>query len=163
MTPDNPGLQNELTRRHRTATLVVAGFLVLDIALVAIAFFAIDRIFRPGDPARDAGLVMGLWIAVLVFGLGAFVTRRTKFAAMRLKDVAAVKGLSGLLKTLQDTTMQVACIGGAVALMGFVITILTGDWTNMLRAGGVSAIVLIYCFPFRSAWERVVMQLGRDE
>ena len=163
MTPDNPGLQNELTRRHRTATLVVAGFLVLDIALVAIAFFAIDRIFRPGDPARDAGLVMGLWIAVLVFGLGAFVTRRTKFAAMRLKDVAAVKGLSGLLKTLQDTTIQVACIGGAVALMGFVITILTGDWTNMLRAGGVSAIVLIYCFPFRSAWERVVMQLGRDE
>ena len=163
MTPDNPGLQNELTRRHRTATLVVAGFLVLDIALVAIAFFAIDRIFRPGDPARDAGLVMGLWIAVLVFGLGAFVIRRTKFAAMRLKDVAAVKGLSGLLKTLQDTTMQVACIGGAVALMGFVITILTGDWTNMLRAGGVSAIVLIYCFPFRSAWERVVMQLGRDE
>jgi len=163
MTPDNPGLQNELTRRHRTATLVVAGFLVLDIALVAIAFFAIDRIFRPGDPARDAGLVMGLWIAVLVFGLGAFVTRRTKFAAMRLKDVAAVKGLSGLLKTLQDTTMQVACIGGAVALMGFVITILTGDWTNMLRAGGVSAIVLIYCFPFRSAWERVVLQLGRDE
>jgi len=163
MTPDNPGLQNELTRRHRTATLVVAGFLVLDIALVAIAFFAVDRIFRPGDPARDAGLVMGLWIAVLVFGLGAFVTRRTKFAAMRLKDVAAVKGLSGLLKTLQDTTMQVACIGGAVALMGFVITILTGDWTNMLRAGGVSAIVLIYCFPFRSAWERVVMQLGRDE
>jgi len=163
MTQDNPGLQNELTRRHRTATLVVAGFLVLDIALVAIAFFAIDRIFRPGDPARDAGLVMGLWIAVLVFGLGAFVTRRTKFAAMRLKDVAAVKGLSGLLKTLQDTTMQVACIGGAVALMGFVITILTGDWTNMLRAGGVSAIVLIYCFPFRSAWERVVMQLGRDE
>ena len=163
MPQDNPGLQNELTRRHRTATLVVAGFLVLDIALVAIAFFAIDRIFRPGDPARDAGLVMGLWIAVLVFGLGAFVTRRTKFAAMRLKDVAAVKGLSGLLKTLQDTTIQVACIGGAVALMGFVITILTGDWTNMLRAGGVSAIVLIYCFPFRSAWERVVMQLGRDE
>jgi hypothetical protein len=43
--------------------------------------------------------------------------------------------------------------------MGFVITILRGDWTDMLRAGGVSAIVLIYCFPSRSAWEKVVRQL----
>ena len=162
MTPNSVSPQNELARRHRAASLVVAGFLVLDIALLAIAFFAGERIFRPGDQARGAGIVMGLWIAVLVFGLGAFVIRRTKFAAMRLKDVAALKGVSGLLKTLQDTTIQVACIGGAVALMGFVITILTGDWTNMLRAGGVSAIVLVYCFPFRSAWERVLMQLGRE-
>ncbi len=106
---------------------------------------------------------MGLWIAILVFGLGAFVVRRTKFAAMRLKDVAAVKGVSGLLKTLQDTTIQVASIGGAIALMGFVITILKGDWTDMLRAGGVAAIVLVYCYPFRSAWERVVTQLARED
>ena len=162
MTPNSVSPQNELARRHRVATLVVAGFLILDIALLAIAFFAGERIFRPADQARGAGIVMGLWIAVLVFGLGAFVIRRTKFAAMRLKDVAALKGVSGLLKTLQDTTIQVACIGGAVALMGFVITILTGDWTNMLRAGGVSAIVLVYCFPFRGAWERVLMQLGRE-
>jgi hypothetical protein len=156
MTSNPADLQAELVRRHRTATLVVAGFLVLDIVLLAIAFLAIDRIFRPGDQARDAVIIMGLWIAVLVFGLGAFVIRRTKFSAMRLKDTAAVKGVSGLLQTLQRTTMQIGCIGGAVALMGFVITILTGDWTNMLRAGGVSAIVLIYGFPFRSAWERVV-------
>jgi len=157
--PNSQAVQNELVRRHRTAILVVAGFLILDVALVAIAFFAADRIFRPGDPS----IVMALWIAVLVSGLGAFVIRRTKFAAMRLQDVAAVKGVSGLLKTLQGTTIQIACIGGAIALMGFVIAILLGDWTNMLRAGGVSAIVLVYCFPFRSAWERVVMQLARED
>jgi hypothetical protein len=157
--PNSAGLQNELVRRHRTATLVVAGFLILDVALLAIAYFSADRIFRPGDPS----IVMGLWIAVLVFGLGAFVIRRTKFAVMRLQDVAAVKGVSGLLKTLQGTTIQIACIGGAIALMGFVIAILLGDWTNMLRAGGVSAIVLVYCFPLRGAWERVVMQLVRED
>jgi hypothetical protein len=163
MTPNPPDPQNELVRRHRAATLVVAGFLILDIALLAIAFFAIDRIFRPGDQARDAAIIMGLWIAVLVFGLGAFVIRRTRFTPTRLKDTAAVKGVSGLLKTLQGTTIQIGCIGGAIALMGFVITILTGDWTNMLRSGGVSAIVLIYCFPLRSTWERVVIQAGRAD
>ena len=159
MMPNLHAVQNELVRRHRTSTLVVAGFLILDIVLLAIAFFASDRIFRPGDP----GIVMGLWIAILVFGLGAFVVRRTKFAAMRLKDVAAVKGVSGLLKTLQDTTIQVASIGGAIALMGFMITILRGDWTDMLRAGGVAAIVLVYCYPFRSAWQRVVIQLAQED
>ena len=103
---------------------------------------------------------MALWIAILVFGLGAFVLRRTRFGAMRLKDVAALKGMSGLLKTLEGTTIQIACIGGAIALMGFMVSILTGDWTGMLRAGGVSAVVLIYAYPFRSGWERVARQLS---
>ena len=152
-------MQAELARRYRTAVLVVIGFLVLDVALVAIAFFAAHSLYRPGDPS----LVMGVWIAIVVFGLGAFVLRRTKFAALRLKDIAAIRGVSGLLKTLQDTTIQVASIGGAIALMGFVWTMLTGDWTNMLRSGGVSAIVLIYCYPFRGAWQRVVTQLASND
>jgi len=159
MTPSAESLQNELVRRHRAASFVVVGFFILDAVLLAIALLAGERIFRPGDRS----IAMGLWIAVLVFGLGAFVIRRTKFAPMRLKDVAALKGVSGLLKTLQDTTIQIACIGGAIALMGFMITIRTGDWTDMLRAVGVSAIVLFYGFPFRSAWERVVRQLGQDD
>ncbi len=152
MTLNSLAIQTELVRRHRTAILVVAAFLVLDIALVVTAIFLGDRIFRPGDRS----MIMALWIVILVLGLGAFVIRRTRFAPMRLQDVAGVRGVSGLLKTLQGTTIQLACIGGAIALMGFVITILRGDWTDMLRAGGVSAIVLFYCFPFRSAWEKVV-------
>jgi hypothetical protein len=156
MTPTPGGLPNELSRRHRTATIFIVGFLALDLALLILAYFAAEKLFRPNDPS----LIMGLWIAILVFGLGAFVLRRTRFAAMRLKDIAALKGMSGLLKSLQDTTIQIAFIGGAIALMGFIVTILTGDWMSMLRAAGVSAIVLIYGYPFRSAWERVARQLS---
>jgi hypothetical protein len=155
-TPSVP--QDELSRRHRTATIFVVAFLALDLILLVIAYFAADRLFQPRDPS----LIMGFWIAILIFGLGAFVLRRTKFSAMRLKDIGALKGPSGLLKTLHDTTLQVAFIGGAIALMGFIVTILTGDWTNMLRAAGVSAIVLIYGYPFRSAWERTVRQLSPE-
>jgi hypothetical protein len=136
--------------------MFIVGFLALDLALLVLAYFAAEKLFRPNDPS----LIMGLWIAILVFGLGAFVLRRTRFAAMRLKDIAALKGMSGLLKSLQDTTIQIAFIGGAIALMGFIVTILTGDWMSMLRAAGVSAIVLIYGYPFRSAWERVARQLS---
>ncbi len=148
---------NELARRHRTAMMVVVGFLLLAVVLLAIAFFTAKPVFRPGDP-----IVMGLWIAILVCGLGAFVLRRTRFAAMRLRDIVAVKGQSALLKTLQDTTIQGASIGGAITLMGFIITIRTGEWTDMLRASGVAAVVLIYCYPFRGAWQRAVIQYSRE-
>ena len=113
-------LQNvleELRRRHRSAATVVVAFLILDVVLLAIAYFAGASLYRTGDPS----IIMGLWIAILVFGLGAFVLRRTKFAALRLKDIAAVRGTSALLKTLQDTTIQVGSIGGAIALMGFMV------------------------------------------
>jgi hypothetical protein len=152
-----PDLQNELAQRHRQASLVVIGFLAFTLILVAIAFWALR-----GIPRGDQSLVMPLWITILVFGLGALVLRRTRFAAMRLKDIAAVKGTSALLKTLQKTTIQIACIGGAVAVMGFVIAIRTGDWLDMLRAGGVAVIVLIYSFPIKSSWQRAVVLLGPD-
>jgi hypothetical protein len=154
----NQSVSDELSRRHRTATRFVIGFLILDVVLLLIAYLAANRLFRPRDPS----LVMGLWIVILVFGLGAFVLRRTKFAAMRLKDIAALNGMSGLLKTLQDTTVQVACIGGAIGLMGFMLVILSGDWTFTLRAIGISIIVLMYGYPFRSAWERVARQLAPE-
>ena len=54
-------------------------------------------------------------------------------------------------------------IAGAIALMGFIITIISGDWTNMLRAAGVSVIVLLYCYPFKNAWNRAVRELAPPE
>jgi hypothetical protein len=150
---------NELIRRHRTARLVVVGFLGLTVVLVLLGFFTAKSISRPGDPS----IAWGLRIAIVFFGLGVFVFRRTRFAAMRLRDIVAVRGQSALLKTLQDTTIQCAAIGGAIALMGFIITIFTGDWIDMLRAGGVAVVVLLYCYPFRGAWQRAVIQFSREQ
>jgi len=149
--------QSELRRRHRATVIVVAAFFVLTVILIAIAFLAINKIARPGDPK----LPMSLWIAILMFGFGAFALRRTRFAATRLEDIAALRGISGLLQTLQGTTIQVACLAGAISLMGFVIAVYTGNEFDMLRAGGVAIIVLIYSYPFRSAWERVVRGISR--
>jgi len=157
MTPAQESTQAELARRHRTAAMVVGAILGLTLALIGIAFLAADSLYRPGDPA----LPMALWIAILVFGLGAFVLRRARFASMRLNDIAALRGISGLLKTLQGTTIQLAFLGGAIALMGFIVTIRTGNKYDMLRAGGVAVIVLLYCYPMRGAWQRLVQGIER--
>lgn len=137
--------------------MVVAAFFVLTVVLVAVAFLALKGFTRTGDPR----LPMYLWIVILTLGLGAFALRRTRFAAMRLQDIAALRGTSGLLHTLQSTTVQIATLAGAIALLGFIIAMHTGNEFDMLRAGGVAFIVLIYCFPFRGAWERVVQGIAR--
>ena len=156
MTIETQTVQRELEQRHRTAMMVVVGFIILDALLLAIAYFTAERLTRLGDPS----IIMALWIGILLCGLGAFILRRTRFATMRLKDVAALRGASGLVKSLQQTTIQVAVLGGAAGVMGFGWAMLTRDWTNMLRAAGVSVVVLVYCFPFRRAWERVVGMLA---
>ena len=151
-------VQIELRRRHRFAVMVVAAFFVLTLILVAVAFLGLKAMTRTGDPH----LPMYLWIVILTLGLGAFALRRTRFAAMRLQDIAALRGTSGLLQTLQGTTVQIATLAGAIALLGFIIAIHTGNEFDMLRAGGVACIVLVYCFPFRGGWERVVQGIVRS-
>jgi hypothetical protein len=158
MEQTSESIQAELARRHKTAAMVVGALLGLTIALVGIAFAASESLHRPGDPS----LAMALWIAILIFGLGSFVLRRTRLQGMRLQDIAALRGLSGLLATLQGTTIQVAFIGGAIALMGFVVMIMTGNKYDMLRAGGVAVIVLLYSYPQRASWQRVVRAIEQQ-
>jgi hypothetical protein len=153
MAQTSEGIQLELVRRHRMAAMIVGALLGLTLALIGIAFFAATSLHsRDYDPS----LAMALWISILIFGLGSFVLRRARFQTMRLQDIAALRGLSGLLATLQGTTIQIAFIGGAIALMGFVVMIMTGNKYDMLRAGGVAVIVLLYSYPQRSTWQRVL-------
>lgn len=153
MTQATENTQDELARRHRAAVMVVGGFILLTVVLVAVAFAAHEKLYKPmGDPFLPGALR----IAILFLGLGAIALRRTRFAAMRLQDIAGVRGMSGLLETLQGTTVQVAMLALAISLMGFIGTILTNNEYEMLRAGLVAIAVLLYCYPRRSAWERVV-------
>lgn len=139
--------------------MIVGALIGLTVALVGIAFIASESLYRPG---HDPSLAMALWITILIFGLGSFVLRRTRFQTMRLQDIAALRGLSGLLATLQSTTVQIAFIGGAIALMGFIVVILTGNKYDMLRAGGIALIVLLYSYPQRAAWQRVLQAVEQS-
>jgi hypothetical protein len=152
MTQTNGSIEDELGSRYRAAVMVTNAMLALTLALTVLAFAARTFLSRPGGPT----LITLFWVLILLFGLGAFPLRRTRFNAMRLQDIAALRGISGLLATLQGTTIQLALIGGAIALMGFILAMLTTEPWDMLRAGGVALIVLIYSYPRKSAWQRVV-------
>ena len=150
MARDLETVQDELTRRHRAAVTVVLWVFALTVLLALVSFGGVL------DLDLSPGLAGALRIAIAVFGLGAVVLRRTMFSAMRLKDVAAVRGTSALLATLHKTTARVALLAAAIALMAFAISLATGDPADMVWFGLIAVAVLLYAYPRRSAWQGVL-------
>lgn len=144
--------QDELTRRHRAAVIVVAAAASSTLLLMLLA---VTGVFA-STPHRNPAVEGALRIAIVFFGLGAVALRRTKFSPMRLRDIASVRGMSGLLETLQKTTIYVAILGDAIALMGFIISLMTGNGMDMVWLGVIALAVLLYAYPRRAAWERVM-------
>ncbi|MGB8507924.1 MAG: hypothetical protein WCD76_05955 [Pyrinomonadaceae bacterium] len=144
--------QDELARYHRAAFITVAVIFVITVLLMALAVSGLVPPLRNRNPTT----AFSLRIVIVLFGLGAVALRRTKFSPVRLRDIAALRGTTGLLTTLQQTTIYVAFIGGAIAVMGFAISLMTGDGVDMLWLGAIAIAVLLYAYPRRAAWERVV-------
>jgi hypothetical protein len=153
-----PGTEAELLRRHRATATTVASLLVAVVLLSIVARLSKGFFRQQQNPPLD----IALRITILIFGLGSVVLRRTKFAAMRLQDIAALQGASGLLKTLEKTTLQLALLGAVIAVMGFIATLLTGNDFYTYGAGLVAIAVLLYCYPMRNSWQRTLQQFAPE-
>ncbi len=148
MDPTSPEAQSELARRHKAAATTVLGLLVATVLLSVVAFLAKPYFTEKPNVVLD----MAVRIVILVLGLGAVVWRRTKFQTMRLQDIAGLAGVSGLLKTLEKTTIQLALLGAAIATIGFIATLMTGNERYTYWAGAIAVIVFVYCYPTRQSW-----------
>jgi len=142
----------ELTRRHRAAATMVSALITLTLALVALAYAGV----RPRVNFISSASYMALWIVILFIGLGAIALRRMRFGALRLQTIAEAKGVSALLATLQKTTVLVALSGIIIAAVGYLVFILTNDPFQMTKAGIIALAILLYSYPRRSVWQRVV-------
>jgi len=130
----------------------VLGLLVATVLLSVLAFLAKPYFTEKPNVVLD----MAVRIVILVLGLGAVVWRRTKFQTMRLEDIAGLAGVSGLLKTLEKTTIQLALLGAAIAIIGFIATLMTGNERYTYWAGAISVIVFVYCYPTKQSWLRAL-------
>ena len=148
--------QGEVERRHAAAARVVSLMFMLTLALAALALFFAPRFKLEVSSAAAPSLLF----VILFLALGAIAFRRTRFNSMRLQDVAGLRGVNGLLDTLQSTTVMVALVGGIIAVLGFIFALLTRDGTNMLYPGVIAVAVLLYAYPRRAAWAAVVRALA---
>jgi hypothetical protein len=135
------------------------GLLVASILLAVVAYLARPYFVEtPNNPP----LYLGVSIVTLILGLGAVVWRRTKFATMRLQDIAGLAGVSGLLQTLEKTTIQIALFGAAITAIGFISTLITGTALYTYRASAIAVLLFIYCYPTKSSWNRALRRFTQQ-
>jgi len=146
----SPEAQAELARRHKSAATTVVGLLVASILLSVVALLADPYL----EDKPDGNLNMAVSIVILILGLGAVAWRRTKYQPVRLQAIAGLGGVQGLLKAFEKTTIQLALLGSAIALTGFVATLLTGNPWQTYRASAIAVVVFIYSYPSKSSWLR---------
>ena len=152
-------VQAELLRRHKSTATTVLSLLVAVILLCILAFVGQKFLTQRSNPSIN----IVARISMLILGLGAITLRRTRFASMRLQDIAAIRGASGLIASLQKTTLLVTITGVAVALVGGASNLMTGEPWYMYTAGVVAAAILLYGYPVRSSWEQAVRRYTSTE
>ena len=132
--------------------------LMVGVVLLSLLAFVGKRFLTQRNSAPD----MIVNIIIVVFGLGAITLRRTRFSRMRLQDIGALQGPTGLLITLERTTLLVALIGAVIALVGFVATLANGSPFYTYQAGVVALAVLVYGYPIRTAWQQAVRRYAPE-
>jgi hypothetical protein len=151
--PISPEAQAELARRHKAAATTVLGLLVATILLAIVAFVSRPYLaLKPPNPYLD----WATRLLVLFVGLGAIAWRRNRFSAMRLQDIAGVAGVTGLIKTLESTTLQLALFAAAIAIIGFIVTLIQGNELYTYWSCAIAVVVLIYCYPTKTSWLKTV-------
>lgn len=152
MDPTSQDALAEITRRHKAAATTVLGLIVATILLTIVAYLGQPYFSELESRPIDYAFLF----LVLILGLGAVAWRRTKFNPTRLQDIAGLYGVSGLIKTFEKTTLQIAILAAGIAVIGFVATLMTGQEFYTYRSSAVAVLVLAYCYPTKSSWSRAV-------
>jgi hypothetical protein len=150
-------IEQELNRRYQATLLVFFSQLAVTVVLTVVAWFAASQ----SSVSAPVSVINILWIVLLVIAIGAFLLRRFIFAPDVLHNAAIVKGASGLLKSLQLKTILLNSAGELIAVIGFVIALLSGDALDMLRAAAIALIVFFISFPSKATWRRVVQAAAK--
>ena len=146
---------DELARRHRAAARLVSALITFTLVLIALAYAGVRPQRLPAGLLSPT-LYGALWITIAGLGLGALALRRMRFGALRLQIIAEAKGASALLATLQKTTVLVALFGGVIAVVGYLLFMRSTDPWDMLKAGVIAIAILLYTYPRRAAWQKVL-------
>lgn len=143
-----------LEKRYRTTAIIVAAQIVVTLILTVAAWFIVSS----GDTGSGEP-VTTLWVAVLFVAIGSFVIRRLFFGWERLKNAAVLGGVDGLLRTLQNNGIILGAFGEVIAVLGFVVSLMSGSSLDMFRAAAIALIVFFINFPRKKMWKTVVANL----
>ena len=143
----------ELDKRYRITTLIVGAQITFSVVLAILAWIGLGNIAFSNAAGQ---FLTPLWVLILFVAVGAFLLRRVLFKWEKLKEIALLKGISGVFSALQRNSILLGSLAEAIAVIGFVISAINGNKTDALRAVGVALIVFFINFPRKSVWKKIV-------
>ena len=147
-----------LESRYRATSMIVSAQIVFTVILTgAVWLFA-----TAGANSISRQTQITLWAAIIFLAVGAFVLRRMFFRWDRLKDIAMLKGVTGLLKTLQNNAIILAVFATLLTVIGCVVAVLSGEALEAIRAEIVSLVVFSINYPRKSVWEKIAAGLQKE-
>jgi len=147
----------ELNKRYRTTVFIVLGQIFVVLFFILAAWLFVTKI-QINLSEQDFTTI---WVAVLFIAIGSFILRRLFFSWERLKNIGLLKGISGVLGSLQRNSIILSFFAVAVALLGFMITSFSGNSADMFRAGAIALVVFLINFPRKKVWKTIVSNLGK--
>ena len=146
-----------LEKRYRLTFLIVLTQILTVLILVAVSRFWLPKI----ETSLESGDLTSIWVAILFIAIGSFVLRRLFFNWERLKNIALLKGVPGILSILRTNSVILALMAEIIAIIGFLIAILSGNSSDMLRAAAISTVVFLMNFPRKSVWKKIISNLEK--
>ena len=151
----SPEVQHEVETVYRRTLIIMLAVGASILLLLVLNIFLSGRV-GPASDGDFTNLRIAFTAVVAFLALGSISLRRVMFHSMRLEIIWTAGGIKGLLQHLSKTSVLLAGITEAAAVLGLVFGVLTGDSssaTSMILAG---LAVFLVAFPRRGAWLRVI-------
>lgn len=150
-------LAEYITRRHQMTLFIVCALLASVIVYFLVAFL----LSQMSDTSVESALAYHRLRRIaygfaFVYSIGLIIFRRAMLRSDRLMRVVMKRGLRGLVDHLSTLTILMAALGEVVAIVGLVVSVLMRAMEDMVRLGGVGALLILYTFPRRSKWFHLV-------
>ncbi len=142
---------------YRQTFFIVLAQILFALCLVLADWFLLSKL-ETSLSTQDFTM---LWVAILFIAAGSFVLRRLFFSWERLKNITLLKGVSGLLGILQRNSVILGLLAEIIVIIGFLIAMLGGNSSDMLRAAAISLVVFFINFPRKGVWKKIISNLEK--
>ena len=138
-------------------TALVVGAMAVSALIVLMAGFFIPPPFI-GNP-RISFLVYAI---APVVGLAVVMARRLLLSKASLRRVQRA-GVAAILNRFSRVSVIGGALGEAMAVLGLVGYLITGQYDVSLRLGIIGMLLILYSFPRQREWSRAVSALNDDQ
>ncbi len=149
----------EIERKYRLTAVIFLIQIITAVILLVVGYFYASGSENVAAP----DFLLLLWFAVIFIAIGSFFLRRTLNRRERLKNIASVKGISGVLSALQTNSIMIGTLAETVAIIGLLIAFLGGVKFDVFRAAAVALLIFFINIPRKAVWKKVIGSLENTQ